>query len=401
MKVCRKPYPGTLFIKIGGNLSGIESDCMTKHATTSIFNKNALLLSYQNHKEEIDAAIMRVLESGRYILGEDVRSFEEEFARYIGVNYGIGVGSGTDAITLALKACGIGPGDEVITVSHTAVATVAAIELSGATPVLVDISPDTYTLDPDQLQNVITSKTKAVLPVHLYGHPADMDRIVPFAHDHNLFVIEDCAQSHGALLHRKKTGSMGDIAAFSFYPTKNLGAIGDGGMVVTDDADLADKVHQLRQYGWKERNRSNVPGLNSRLDEIQAAILRVKLQYLDNDNLKRRAIACVYRQMLPSKDLVLPREADSIFHVYHQYVIRTSRRDALRAYLATHGVETSIHYPVPVHLQPAYQKRLDNHTLSKTETICREILSLPMHPFLEEYESSAISTLITGFFGSA
>ena len=202
---------------------------MTGHDTLPNFNKNSLLLSYQNHKEEIDAAIERVLDSGRYILGEEVRSFEEEFSRYIGVNYGIGVGSGTDAITLALKACGVGPGDEVITVSHTAVATVAAVELCGATPVLVDISPTTYTLDPDHIQNVITSKTKAILPVHLYGHPSDMDRIVPLAHDHDLFIIEDCAQSHGALLHGRKTGSLGDIAAFSFYPTKNLGAIGDGG----------------------------------------------------------------------------------------------------------------------------------------------------------------------------
>lgn len=369
--------------------------------TKAVFIGNPLLLSYQNHKKEIDTAIMRVLESGRYILGEEVRSFEEEFARYIGVNYGIGVGSGTDAITLALKACGIGPGDEVITVSHTAVATVAAIELCGATPVLVDICPDTYTLDPDHIQEAITLKTKAILPVHLYGHTADMDRIVPIAREHELYVIEDCAQSHGALLHDKKTGSLGDIAVFSFYPTKNLEAIGDGGMVVTDNADLAEKVCLLRQYGWKERNMSNIPGMNSRLDEIQAAILRVKLQYLDNDNLKRRAIAHVYGQMLPSKDLVLPSETDTAFHVYHQYVIRTQMRDALKKYLTSHGVETSIHYPVPVHLQPAYRGRLKNHQLSNTETICREILSLPIHPYMNENDARAIITLINGFFGSA
>jgi dTDP-4-amino-4,6-dideoxygalactose transaminase len=369
--------------------------------TKAVFTGNPLLLSYQNHKEEIDTAIMRVLESGWYILGEEVRFFEEEFARYIGVNYGIGVGSGTDAITLALKACGIGPGDEVITVSHTAVATVAAIELSGAMPVLVDISPDMYTLDPDQIEEVITPQTKAILPVHLYGHSADMDRIVPIAEDHDLYVIEDCAQSHGGLLHGRKTGSLGDIAAFSFYPTKNLGAIGDGGMVVTDDADLAEQVRLLRQYGWKDRNMSTIPGMNSRLDEIQAAILRVKLQYLDDDNLKRRDIARVYGQILPSKDLVLPIEADTASHVYHQYVIRTPMRDALRTYLTTHGVETSIHYPVPVHLQPAYRERLINHQLSRTETICREILSLPMHPYMEEHDASVMSILITGFFGSA
>jgi len=276
---------------------------MIEHEATPNFNKNPLLLSYQEHKEEIDAAISRVLESGWYILGEEVRSFEKEFSKYIGVNHGIGVGNGTDAITLALKACGIGPGDEVITVSHTAVATVAAIELSGATPVLIDISPDTYTLDPDHLKEAITPKTKAVLPVHLYGHPADMDRIIPIAEEHDLYVIEDCAQSHGSIHHRKKTGSLGDIAAFSFYPTKNLGAIGDGGMVVTDDANLAEQVRLLRQYGWKERNKSSIPGLNSRLDEVQAAILRVKLQYLDSENLRRRSIANIYKQRLLSKDL--------------------------------------------------------------------------------------------------
>jgi dTDP-4-amino-4,6-dideoxygalactose transaminase len=371
---------------------------MTKHENVPNFNKNSVLLSYQHHKDEINAAIMRVLESGRYILGEEVRSFEEEFARYIGINYGIGVGSGTDAITLALKACGIGSGDEVITVSHTAVATIAAIELCGATPVLVDICPDTYTLDPDFLQKVITKKTKAVLPVHLYGHPADLNRIVPIAHDHDLYVIEDCAQSHGALLHNRKTGSLGDIAAFSFYPTKNLGAIGDGGMVVTDDADLAERVRLLRQYGWKERNISTIPGLNSRLDEIQAAILKVKLNYLDQETARRRNIARVYGQMLPSKDLVFPKESVDAFHVYHQYVIRTAQRDALKMYLANHGVETFIHYPVPVHLQPAYRDRLGCHHLSGTEALCREILSLPMHPYMEEHDASAISTLITGFF---
>ncbi len=388
------------FKKNGHDTHGSQAYNRMK-TTKAVFTGNPLLLSYQNHKAEIDAAIMRVLDSGGYILGEEVRSFEEEFARYIGVKYGCGVGSGTDAITLALKACGIGLGDEVITVSHTAVATVAAIELSGATPVLVDISPDTYTLDPDQLQKVITSKTKAILPVHLYGHPADMDRIVPIAEEHDLSVIEDCAQSHGALLHGRKTGSMGDIAAFSFYPTKNLGAIGDGGMVVTDDADLAEKVRLLRQYGWKERNRSIIPGMNSRLDEMQAAILRVKLQYLDQENTKRREIARVYGHMLPSEDLVLPSEADSIVHVYHQYVIRTPVRDSLKSYLADHGAETSIHYPVPVHLQPAYRGRISNQQIPRTETICGEILSLPMHPCMEEHDATALSTLIAGFFGRA
>jgi dTDP-4-amino-4,6-dideoxygalactose transaminase len=366
--------------------------------TSAYIPKNTLLLSYLEHKNEIDAAIKRVLESGRYILGNEVRSFEEEFARYIGVGYGIGVGNGTDAITLALKACGIGSGDEVITTSHTAVATVAAIELSGATPILVDISPDSYTIDPHRIKGVITSKTRAILPVHLYGHPADMDEITLIAEDHGLYVIEDCAQSHGALLHGKKIGSLGDIAAFSFYPTKNLGAVGDGGMVVTDDPNLAERVSLLRQYGWQERNLSIIPGLNSRLDELQAAILRVKLRYLDEDNSRRHDAAIIYTQSLASTDLVLPTGTEDIYHVYHQYVIRTPRRDSLKAHLAAHGVETLIHYPVPVHLQPTYIGRLSNPALLQTEKKCREILSLPMHPYLERQDISIISTLITEFF---
>jgi len=370
---------------------------MQDYEITPDYYRNPLLRAYQTHKTEIDTAITRVLDSGRYILGEEVRSFEKEFARYIGVRYGIGVGSGTDAITLALRACGIGTGDEVITVSHTAVATVAAIELCGATPVLVDISPETYTLDPDQIRQAATQKTKAIIPVHLYGHPADMDRIVPLAHDLDLFVIEDCAQSHGALFHDKKTGSLGDISAFSFYPTKNLGAIGDGGMVLTDDPDLANRVSLLRQYGWKEKAISTVSGMNSRLDEIQAAILRVKLRYLDNDNIRRREIASIYQQSLQSKDLILPSEAQRSFHVYHQYVIRSPGRDSLKTYLAAHGVETLIHYPVPVHLQPAYKDRLDNGHILRTPTICNEILSLPMNPYMRENDARAISSLINGF----
>jgi dTDP-4-amino-4,6-dideoxygalactose transaminase len=385
-------------MKAGGNPFAKEYHHHDGCETISNIRKNALLLSYLDHKGEIDLAIHRVLESGRYILGDEVRSFEEEFTRYIGVNYGIGVGSGTDAITLALKACGIGPGDEVITVSHTAVATVAAVEICGADPVLVDIDANSYTLDPEKLEDVITPKTKAVLPVHLYGHPADMDRILPVAKDHNLWVIEDCAQSHGALLHGKKTGSLGDIAAFSFYPTKNLGAIGDGGMIVTNNPDLAEQVRLLRQYGWRERNFSIISGMNSRLDEIQAAILRVKLRYLDKENARRRTIADLYAQNLPADEMVLPTQEETAFHVYHQYVIRTPKRDALKAYLARHNIETLIHYPIPIHLQPAYKGRISAQKLPITETICQEILSLPMHPYLENQEIHEICTLITEFF---
>ena len=360
--------------------------------------KNPVLQSYQDQKKEIDSAINRVLESGRYVLGEEVKAFEQEFSGYIGVKYGIGVGSGTDAITVALKACGIGPGDEVITVSHTAVATIAAIELAGATPVLVDINTDTYTLDPDCIDKSITIDTKAIIPVHLYGHPADMNPINELACACDLYVIEDCAQSHGALYNNKKTGSLGDIAAFSFYPTKNLGAIGDAGMVVTDNPKLAEKANLIRQYGWKKRNTSLIPGMNSRLDEVQAAILRVKLQYLDINNIKRRMIATNYKIHLQSPNLVLPHEDKNAFHVYHQYVVRTAKRDELKKYLAKHGVDTAIHFPVPVHLQPAYISRLTHEKLPKTESICKEILSLPMHPYLDISEGRDISESINKFF---
>ncbi|HEY6660259.1 MAG TPA: DegT/DnrJ/EryC1/StrS family aminotransferase, partial [Pyrinomonadaceae bacterium] len=246
---------------------------------------------YEAHKTAIDEAIRRVLENGRYILGEEVLAFEREFANYIGVRYAIGVGSGTEALHLALAACDIGEGDEVITVAHTAVATVAAIELSGAMPVLVDVEADYFTLDPNQLEAAITSRTKAIIPVHIYGQPSDLGAIRPIARRHGIRVIEDCAQAHGATYRERRVGSWGDVACFSFYPTKNLGAIGDAGAVTTNDPELAGKIRCLREYGWTERNVSSMPGWNSRLDELQAAILRVKLQFLEANNNERRRIA--------------------------------------------------------------------------------------------------------------
>ena len=258
--------------------------------------------SYLEHKAEIDTAIQRVLDSGWYILGKEVDAFERAFAAYVGITHAIGVANGTDALELALRACGIGPGDLVFTVSHTAVATVAAIELVGATPVLVDIDPATYTLDPNCLEAALAhppaGRPKAVIPVHLYGQPADMPAILELVRRYDLYIIEDCAQSHGAKLAGRMTGSWGDIAAFSFYPTKNLGALGDGGMVVTKDHDLAEKVQLLRQYGWKKRYVSEYPGGNSRLDELQAAILHSKLPYLDLENHRRREIASQYSELL-------------------------------------------------------------------------------------------------------
>lgn len=353
------------------------------------------LANYLAHKDEIDAAIAHVLSGGRYILGEEVAAFEQEFVRYIGVQFGIGVGSGTEALHLAMRACEIGPGDEVITVSHTAVATVAAIELCGAKPILVDIDPQSFTIDSNQIEAAITSRTKAIVPVHLYGHPADMQAIMSIARHHGLYVIEDCAQSHGATYRGRKTGAWGDIAAFSFYPTKNLGALGDGGMVVTDDPGLAGRARLLREYGWRQRNISEIPGLNTRLDELQAAILRVKLRYLDGENSRRRELAQFYNTLLSSTDLVLPKEKSNVRHVYHQYVVRSQRRDALKAYLKKQGIGTLIHYPVPIHLQRAYRGRLgDKGLLSYTEEACREILSLPMYPQLSEKQVRSISELI-------
>ena len=312
--------------------------------------------------------------------------------------HGIGVGSGTEALHLALAACDIGPGDEVITVSHTAVATVAAIEQAGAIPVLVDIEPDFYTIDPCRIAAAVTPKTKAIIPVHLYGQPVDLDPILEIAGENGLKVIEDCAQATGAMYKGKRVGSYGDLACFSFYPTKNLGAIGDGGMVVTDQPELARQVGLLREYGWAERSISHIPGVNSRLDEVQAAILRVKLPYLDQDNTARARIAAMYRAGLSDCDMILPNCRQEASHVYHQYVVRTPRRDALKQHLKDKGIAALIHYPVPVHLQPAYRGRLaGSDKLSETERAAREVLSLPIYPELTEDDQEAVIEAVRRF----
>ena len=353
---------------------------------------------YRRYQAEIDQAIHRVLDSGWYILGEEVRAFEAEFAAYVGVKFAIGVGSGTEALHLALRACDIGPGDEVITVSHTAVATVAAIELCGATPVLVDIDADRYTLDPEKLPGLLTPRTKAIVPVHLYGQPAEMAPTLEIAHQHGLKVIEDCAQAHGATYQGQRVGSWGDLGCFSFYPTKNLGALGDGGMVVTDDAALAEKARLMREYGWAERYVSHIRGWNSRLDELQAAVLRVKLRCLDGDNAARARLATLYNQLLADTDLTLPVEHPGSNHVYHLYVIRTKRRDELQAFLREQGIGTLVHYPVPVHLQPAYRGRLSgSNDLPETERAAREVLSLPMYPELAESDVKVVAEAMLKF----
>lgn len=353
---------------------------------------------YLAYKTEIDAAIERVLDRGRYILGEEVAGFEAEFAAYIGVNHAVGVGSGTEALHVALAACEIGPGHEVITVAHTAVATVAAIEQVGAAPILVDIEPNSFTLDPDQLQAAITSRTRAIVPVHLYGQPAELDRVMEIAQEHDLYVIEDCAQAHGATYQGKRVGAFGDISCFSFYPTKNLGAIGDGGIVVTNDAELAERARLLHEYGWAERYVSHMQGWNSRLDEIQAAILRVKLPYLDRDNQRRARIADQYHEGLSGCDLILPSMRKNSTHAFHLYVVRSAKRDELQAFLRARDIGTLVHYPVPVHLQPAYQARINGRgPLTQTERAAREVLSLPMYPELHQSQVQDIIEAIRAF----
>jgi dTDP-4-amino-4,6-dideoxygalactose transaminase len=353
---------------------------------------------YLAHQTEIDEAMQRVLERGQYILGQEVKAFEAEFAAYLGVGQAWGVGSGTEALHLALAACGVGPGDEVITVAHTAVATVSAIELLGAAPVLVDIDPATFTLDPGQLLRVISAKTKAIVPVHLYGQPADLAPILEVARRHGLRVIEDCAQAHGALYEGKRVGAWGDIACFSFYPTKNLGAIGDGGAVVTSDPALGERVRLLREYGWAERYVSHIPGWNSRLDELQAAILRVKLRYLDADNAARARLAARYAAGLAGLAVTLPVTGHNRTHVYHLYVIRSPHRAELQAFLREQAVGALVHYPVPVHRQPAYQGRLrGGERLPETESAAREVLSLPMYPELTEAEMMIVIDAVTRF----
>lgn len=360
-------------------------------------NPKAQYLSYKN---EIDTAVAKVLDKGRYILGEETALFESEFASYIDREFGIGVGSGTEALHIALRACGVGEGDEVITVSHTATATVAAIELCGANPVIIDIERDYFTMDPGRLADAVTPRTKAIIPVHLYGQPADLAAIMEIAHKSGIRVIEDCAQAHGALYRGKRVGSWGDMGCFSFYPTKNLGAVGDGGIIVTGNSELAKRARLLREYGWTGRYVSDIPGMNSRLDEIQAAVLRVKLKHLDAANASRVRLASLYSEGLGDSGVVTPKRRPDAEHVYHLYVIRTPGRDGLQAVLKTQDIGALVHYPVPVHLQPAYMGRLLSvGDLSETERAASEVLSLPIYPELSESDVRTVIEAIKEFYG--
>jgi len=359
---------------------------------------------YLAQQTAIDAAIARVLDSGVYILGREVEVFEAAFADFVGVAHAIGVANGTDAIEIALRACGIGSGDLVFSVSHTAVATIAAIERAGATPVLVDVEPGTYTMAPRELLRVLRSpppgRPAAVLPVHIYGQPAELSALTEIARISGLRLIEDCAQSHGAFYRGRAAGSFGDIACFSFYPTKNLGALGDGGMVVTNDPVLAAALREVREYGWRERYVSARTGINSRLDPIQAAILGVKLRALEADNASRQAAADRYDSGLTGLPLALPARRPATTHVFHQYVIRLAERDGLREALQAAGIGSGIHYPVPVHQQPAYRGRLacGPSGLGVTERAAPQILSLPIYPQISDHAVDRVIAEIRRFF---
>lgn len=333
-------------------------------------------------RAELEAAFRRVLDSGWMILGPELEAFEAEFAAYCGVSHAIGVGNGLDALTLALRAAGVGPGDEVIVPAHTFAATWMAVDAVGARPVAIESDPETYTVDAQAISAAITSRTRAVIPVSLYGHPVDMAPIMSLADRHGLFVLEDAAQSHGALDHGRRTGSLAHATAFSFYPTKNLGALGDAGAVTTADPALAERLRMLRNYGSREKYVHEEPGVNSRLDELQAAFLRVGLADLDAATVARRERADRYRRGLEGfASIRVPREAAWARHVYHLFVVRTAERDALQARLQGAGVPTLIHYPNPCHLQPAFARHgYRAGQLPVAERLASEVLSLPLWP---------------------
>jgi dTDP-4-amino-4,6-dideoxygalactose transaminase len=355
--------------------------------------------AYRALQPEIDVAIHRALDSGWYVLGQEGRAFEAEFAGWLGAGTAVGCGNGTDAIALALRGLGLGAGSTVVTVSHTAVATVAAIESTGATPLLIDVEPDHYTMDPAELAAVLADPPsglppiRAVIPVHLYGQVADVEVIGTLCRRHGIVMIEDCAQAHGARRNGRMAGTFGEAATFSFYPTKNLGALGDGGAVIARDPATAARIAALRQYGWTRHYISDEVGVNSRLDELQAAILRVKLPHLHAANARRRDIARAYGAVLGSR---APRCRKGSEHVYHLYVIRTQQREQVQARLRDSGIGSGVHYPMPVHLQPAYAGRvaLGPSGCVETELAATEVLSLPLYPELTDEQVAQVCDAI-------
>lgn len=355
---------------------------------------------YAEEREDIMRAVTEVFESGKLILGPKVRQFEQEYAHYVGMRHGIGCDNGTNAIVLALRGLGVGEGDEVITVSNTAIPTVSAIVTCGAKPVFVDIDPDTYLMDVSKLESAITEHTKCILPVHLYGQAVDMDPLLLIAHQYNLKVIEDCAQAHGTLYKGRVAGSMSDASATSFYPTKVLGAYGDGGMILTDSDDLDARLRRLRFYGTEGNYYAQEHGYNCRLDELQASILLTKLQHLEQYVARRRDIAQQYNQMLASTGLKLPHEAAYGRHSYYLYVVRHPERDRIISELHQHGIHVNISYPWPIHTMPAYRYLgYTEGSLPETEKAAREIFSLPMYPSLRDQDIARVCEVLTQICG--
>lgn len=357
-----------------------------------------LKTQYADIQKEVEEAVCRVLARTQYVLGPEVAAFEQEFAAYHGVPHALGVASGTDALVLALKACGVGPGDEVICPPFTFMATAGAVSMVGARPVFCDVEPDTFTIDPDQLEACLTPKTRAVQVVHLYGQPCAMDEILAFARKHNLFVIEDCAQATGAEYQGQKVGTLGDAGCFSFYPSKNLGGVGDGGMFICKDAAIAEKVKCLRDHGSTRKYHHDVLGTNSRLDEIQAAVLRIKLRRLDTWNRARQAVAASYDKGLAGSPISAPPVRLECTHVYHQYTVRSHHRDALMAWLGQHEIGAIVYYPIALHLQKVYAdlgyKKGD---FPVTEALQDEVLSLPMYPELQAPQVQEVIQSILSF----
>ncbi len=357
-----------------------------------------LQAQYASIEGEVDAAIKGVLTRSDFILGQQLELFEQDFADYIGTDFAIGVDSGMSALTLILKALDIGPGDEVITSANTFIATALTISAVGATPILVDVDPETFTLDLERLEQAITSKTKAIMPVHLFGHPEDMDPIMEIANRHGLHVVEDACQSHGATYKERMTGSFGIAAAYSFYPAKNLGAYGDGGMIVTSDPALKNSIQLLRNYGQTAKYHHAVQGYNNRLDTVQAAVLRVKLRYLDEWNAARRRHADLYDQLLANSGVETPPHMPEVECVWHLYAVRTDLRDELRAFLQERGIASGIHYPIPIHLQPAYKELgLKEGDFPVSERDAERMLSLPMYAELSDEQIHYVADAILEF----
>jgi dTDP-4-amino-4,6-dideoxygalactose transaminase len=353
---------------------------------------------YQTIKSEIDAAIEGIVTKSAFVGGEAVRNFENDFASYCEAKACVGVGNGTDALYLTLRALGIGPGDEVITVAHTFIATAEAISMTGALPIFIDIKDDTMLLDPALIEPAITPRTKAIIPVHLYGQSCDMDAIMETARKHGLKVVEDAAQAHGGRWRGQRVGSIGDAATFSFYPGKNLGAFGDAGAVVSQDEDLIEHIRMLANHGRLEKYTHKMEGVNSRLDGLQAAILRVKLRYLDDWNRKRQQIADAYKELLTQPAIVLPTVHENAEAVWHLFVVQLAERERLQSLLKEEGIATGVHYPVPLHLQPAYEHRRSMFELPATERAAREVLSLPMYPELKQEQIEAVCNAVTAAY---